>query len=68
MEDSNQTNINNLNHTNVHIRLHSLGLLADGFSKNETHRPAPSNDVNNHIHTFYSFSPYSPHKSIMEGI
>jgi hypothetical protein len=34
------------------------------IKKGEIERPEKGNDVNNHIHTSYSFSPYSPSKAI----
>ena len=46
------------------MRLDSLGALAADFSGEDACRPARSKDVNNHIHTFYSFSPYSPAKAL----
>ena len=36
----------------------------DKVNAGEIERPVQGNDVNNHIHTTYSFSPYSPAKAI----
>lgn len=54
----------NLNHEDVRVRLDSLRQLAEGIRKGEIEKPLRTNDVNNHIHTFYSFSPYSPSKAM----
>ena len=54
----------NLNHEDVRIRLDSLRELVKGLSNGDMEKPVQMEDVNNHIHTFYSFSPYSPTKAI----
>ena len=52
--------IDKLNSTNVSERLSSLKTIIDS----QTEKPqARQNDANNHIHTIYSFSPYSPTKA-----
>ncbi len=51
--------IDKLNHPNKKERLVALRDLR----QQETSLP-PGRDVNNHIHTFYSFSPYSPTKAV----
>lgn len=56
--------VENLNHDNVDIRLKSLKTLMDKINQGKIDRPSSGNDVNNHIHTSYSFSPYSPSKAI----
>lgn len=56
--------IENLNHKNINVRLESLKKLMDKINSGELEKPAKGNDVNNHIHTTYSFSPYSPTKAI----
>lgn len=56
--------IQDLNNDNVDIRLKSLKTLMDKVDQGKIDRPAAGNDVNNHIHTSYSFSPYSPSKAI----
>jgi len=48
-----------LNDNNIEIRLNELAKLAK-----ITTSPVTTGDVNNHIHTFYSFSPYSPTKAV----
>jgi len=55
---------NELNNDDVNIRLESLKALAEGVKKGEIARPVTGQDVNNHIHTTYSFSPYSPAKAV----
>ena len=51
--------LSKLNSPDLHERLATLGELVKK-------RPALSvGDVNNHIHTWYSFSPYSPSRRFM---
>ncbi|MDL2234108.1 PHP domain-containing protein [Ruminococcaceae bacterium OttesenSCG-928-L11] len=50
--------IERLNAPTAEERLAALEQL-----KQEVPPPAPTGDVNNHIHTMYSFSPYSPTKA-----
>lgn len=56
--------IEDLNNNDVNIRLYSLKKLMQKIESGEIERPRRGNDVNNHIHTTYSFSPYSPTKAI----
>ncbi len=56
--------IDNLNHSSIKIRLSSLKQLVKKIEAGEIDRPHTGDDVNNHIHTTYSFSPYSPTKAI----
>ena len=56
--------IDNLNHENVDIRLDSLAQLIKLVESKDISMPVKGTDVNNHIHTTYSFSPYSPTKAI----
>ncbi|MGI6777370.1 MAG: PHP domain-containing protein [Acetivibrionales bacterium] len=56
--------VQDLNNDNVEIRLNSLKELVSGIEKGDIDRPHTGNDVNNHIHTTYSFSPYSPTKAV----
>lgn len=56
--------IDNLNHSNVDIRLESLNRLIEDIKGGNAPTPPRGQDVNNHIHTTYSFSPYSPTKAI----
>lgn len=51
-----------LNHPDINERLLALQNLKKTISSNEL--CAPRRDVNNHIHTSYSFSPYSPAKAV----
>lgn len=53
-----------LNNPDRKVRLDSLKKLAEGIKKGELKKPVTGEDVNNHIHTTYSFSPYSPAKAI----
>ncbi|MCX7747140.1 MAG: PHP domain-containing protein [Clostridia bacterium] len=53
-----------LNHENKSNRLESLQKLVGIGRASELPKEALSCYVNNHIHTFYSFSPYSPSKAI----
>ncbi len=50
------TLVENLNHHDRSVRLKAL--------QNLIHKRKRGNEVNNHIHTFYSFSPYSPAKAV----
>jgi hypothetical protein len=45
-------------------RLDALRGLAHRHERGDIPRPARTGAVNNHIHTFYSFSPYSPSKAV----
>lgn len=56
--------IENLNNSNVEKRLESLLELSKLVKAGKIPKPERGNDVNNHIHTIYSFSPYSPSKAI----
>lgn len=55
--------INGLNDKSRDVRLSSLKKLME-LEQEEGGRKPASSDVNNHIHTIYSFSPYSPTKAI----
>jgi hypothetical protein len=57
--------IEGLNNPNVDVRLKNLKILKEKVDKGEILRPEVNDyAVNNHIHTTYSFSPYSPTKAI----
>ena len=61
--------IENLNHPNVEERLKALTFLAKGVKDGDVKLPTPCDVfVNNHIHTTYSFSPYSPTKAVWMAI
>ncbi len=53
-----------LNHSDVNVRLDSLRQLMSSVKSGELEKPVTGKDVNNHIHTTYSFSPYSPTKAV----
>jgi len=59
-----QEYIENLNDDSLETRLGALRKLAEGIEKGILERPEKTGYVNNHIHTTYSFSPYSPTKAI----
>ena len=52
-----------LNDADVNVRLDSLKQLMAMIKAGEIEAPKQGNDVNNHIHTTFSFSPYSPTKA-----
>jgi len=56
--------IEKLNDKDVNVRLSSLRALKAMIDSGELEAPVQGNDVNNHIHTIYSFSPYSPTKAV----
>ncbi|MBP3391344.1 MAG: PHP domain-containing protein [Clostridia bacterium] len=53
-----------LNDADKQVRLDALRGLMAMIQAGEIEAPAQGNDVNNHIHTTYSFSPYSPTKAV----
>jgi predicted metal-dependent phosphoesterase TrpH len=60
--------VENLNHEQLNVRLESLRWLKQQIDSGKIPRPiANPNYVNNHIHTTYSFSPYSPTKAIWKA-
>lgn len=56
--------VDSLNSQDVYTRLNSLRHLIKKIKAGELEKPESGTDVNNHIHTTYSFSPYSPAKAI----
>ncbi len=64
MQERYKQYVNNLNNEDVNVRLDSLRKLKMGIEKGGLDAPVQGNDVNNHIHTTYSFSPYTPAKAI----
>jgi len=64
MDYSLKLHVDHLNHENVNVRLDSLRNIKEAVDRQELPKPKTGNDVNNHIHTFYSFSPYSPAKAV----
>lgn len=57
----------NLNHPQKDVRLQSLKSLKELEAADKIPKPVTGRDVNNHIHTLYSFSPYSPVKALWQG-
>jgi hypothetical protein len=58
-----QTLLSQLNAPRLQDRLNALRQLQQLRIEGLLAQPAPGRDVNNHIHTTYSFSPYSPAKA-----
>lgn len=56
--------VEQLNDDDVSVRLQSLRALMQKVQEGKIERPRQGDDVNNHIHTTYSFSPYSPTKAV----
>lgn len=56
--------IDNLNHPDKEVRLENLKKLQQMISEGRIEKIRPCGAVNNHIHTNYSFSPYSPTKAV----
>jgi hypothetical protein len=56
--------VEQLNHADVEKRLQGLVWLMQKVNEGEIEKPEQGDDVNNHIHTTYSFSPYSPAKAV----
>ena len=56
--------IDELNSPNKKERLEALQKLMDLYSTGAEDAPLTSVNVNNHIHTTFSFSPYSPSKAV----
>ncbi|MCX7922811.1 MAG: PHP domain-containing protein [Clostridia bacterium] len=54
----------NLNDNSASVRLESIKMLKQKVDKGEIKAPDTTGMVNNHIHTTYSFSPYSPSKAL----
>ena len=52
--------IRQLNDADVSVRISAASDLAEAAKKKQFSFPPVGRDVNNHIHTIYSFSPYSP--------
>ena len=53
-----------LNDRDKEVRLNSLREVMARIKAGEIKAPKQGNDVNNHIHTTFSFSPYSPTKAV----
>jgi hypothetical protein len=59
-----QTLIDELSHPAAERRLQTIHRLARSLKIGTFPRPNAGEDVNNHIHTIYSFSPYSPAEAV----
>lgn len=57
-----------LSHPRAARRLGALRRLAKEMERGELARPPRSGLVNNHIHTIYSFSPYSPSAAVWSSL
>lgn len=64
MDKRYQQYVEDLNNDDVNIRLESIRKLAEAIKNGDILRPQSGDCVNNHIHTCYSFSPYSPTKAV----
>ncbi len=64
MDESIQKLIDGLNDNDMSVRLESLSGLMAAISDGRLPKPVTGTDVNNHIHTTYSFSPYSPTNAV----
>jgi predicted metal-dependent phosphoesterase TrpH len=60
--------LEDLNDLQRERRLAALSRLAEDLRSGSLRRPPAGEDVNNHIHTFYSFSPYSPAKAVWMSV
>ncbi len=56
--------IERLNDNDVNVRLDALREIKKLTDEGKLPKPADTPYVNNHIHTQYSFSPYSPTKAL----
>lgn len=59
--------VNNLNAKLKDDRLNSLKELMKLINNGEIEKPVATNNVNSHIHTTYSFSPYSPTMAVWKA-
>ena len=55
-----ETLIEQLNHPEARRRIEAIAELGSALRAGKIPQPKAGQDVNNHIHTIYSFSPYSP--------
>jgi len=56
--------IGQLDHPQLQKRLEAISRLSSALAAGKIPRPEAGEDVNNHIHTIYSFSPYSPAEAV----
>lgn len=59
--------VEQLNAPKEQDRLQALQSLRDLVDQGEISKPSADRDVNNHIHSTYSFSPYSPTKAVWKA-
>ncbi len=59
--------IENLNHPKYEERLNAIRELKREIESGKREKPQKGGYINNHIHTWYSFSPYSPTKAVWEA-
>ncbi len=59
--------IRQLNDADPTVRINAAAQLAEAVRNNQFAFPAVGHDVNNHIHTIYSFSPYSPTAAVYQS-
>jgi len=64
MNDTVRPLIEALNSPHMIDRLDALRQLKVLLDDGQIEQPVTARDVNNHIHTWYSFSPYSPAKAV----
>lgn len=64
MKENIEQLIQQLNAATKQERLSALRALKKAVDNKEIEAPKCNNDINNHIHTIYSFSPYSPTKAV----
>jgi hypothetical protein len=67
MESWYQGLVDSLNDRDCGVRLESLRQLIDAVKSKKIPAPVRGDYVNNHIHTTYSFSPYSPSRAVWEA-
>ena len=60
MKTSSLSSLARLNHPDREVRLNNLKALIQEVKAGRIPEPPKGIDVNNHIHTTFSFSPYSP--------
>jgi hypothetical protein len=67
--DSEQINqwITGLNHPEYVQRISALRVLKGAIDRGDIPKPERLKDVNSHIHTIYSFSPYSPSSAVFQS-
>ena len=59
--------ISRLNDADLTVRINAAKQLAEAIRNNQFSFPPVGQDVNNHIHTIYSFSPYSPTAAVYQS-